>query len=138
MKYYCQHYKEKVYFVWNDSFNQADIDERLVAQFSTMELNKKEYDLALVGEGTVVNGVFTKILKPSSLTKEELMLSAIRKQRNERLLSSDWTQVPDNNLTEEKKLEWKNYRQALRDMSNTYAFDDSKVFPSEYFPDKPI
>jgi hypothetical protein len=30
----------------------------------------------------------------------------------------DWTQLPDSPLTEEKKLEWKVYRQDLRDITN--------------------
>lgn len=37
-----------------------------------------------------------------------------------KLASSDWTQMPDVQLSETKKLEWINYRQELRDMPETF------------------
>jgi hypothetical protein len=37
--------------------------------------------------------------------------------RNQYLSESDWTQLIDSPLTEEKKQEWKVYRQALRDIT---------------------
>ena len=44
----------------------------------------------------------------------------IRIERKRLLDASDWSQMPDNGLSEEKKLEWQAYRQALRDMPDTY------------------
>lgn len=42
---------------------------------------------------------------------------AARRRRRDRLLSlSDWTQLPDAPLTEEEKADWRDYRQALRDL----------------------
>ena len=41
---------------------------------------------------------------------------AFKRYRNSLLKESDWTQVADNKLTDEKKAEWVVYRQALRDM----------------------
>lgn len=41
----------------------------------------------------------------------------VRNERNRLLLESDWTQLPDTSLTEEKKLEWQSYRQQLRDIT---------------------
>lgn len=35
--------------------------------------------------------------------------------RNQKLTETDWTQLPDNNLTEEQKQSWILYRQYLRD-----------------------
>ena len=43
----------------------------------------------------------------------------IRLERNEKLTATDWTQIPDNSLTPEKRNEWLFYRQALRDIPNT-------------------
>lgn len=36
--------------------------------------------------------------------------------RNGKLYESDWTQMPDNNLSEEQKNQWRIYRQSLRDL----------------------
>jgi hypothetical protein len=43
----------------------------------------------------------------------------IRAQRDKLLASSDWTQMPDNALTDEVRAAWAAYRQALRDMTET-------------------
>jgi len=45
----------------------------------------------------------------------------IRKYRDSYLFNSDWTQIPDSPLTTAKKAEWTAYRQALRDIPETYA-----------------
>lgn len=45
----------------------------------------------------------------------------IKKKRDFLLLNSDWTQLSDNLLTDEQKAEWRTYRQALRDLPQTYA-----------------
>ena len=44
-------------------------------------------------------------------------------QRNSMLLFSDWTQLPDVKLTDEKKAEWLAYRQQLRDLPQSEGFD---------------
>jgi hypothetical protein len=54
----------------------------------------------------------------------------IRQRRNELLTASDWTQLPDNPLTDEEKQSWAVYRQALRDItgaSNPFEI----VFPTK-------
>lgn len=43
----------------------------------------------------------------------------LRSKRNIYLNESDWTQVPDSPLSDEKKAEWRVYRQLLRDITNT-------------------
>lgn len=57
------------------------------------------------------------------LINEELLIESLRDYskdfrifRNERLLESDWTQLADTQLTQEKKEEWRLYRQELRDL----------------------
>jgi hypothetical protein len=40
----------------------------------------------------------------------------MRDERNALLLKSDWTQILDNGLSDEKRNEWIEYRQVLRDM----------------------
>ena len=45
----------------------------------------------------------------------------LRRERDIRLVTSDWTQVPDSPLTEIQKEQWKVYRQVLRDLPATTA-----------------
>lgn len=40
----------------------------------------------------------------------------LRKERNARLTACDWTQLVDSPLSTQAKLDWANYRQALRDL----------------------
>jgi hypothetical protein len=62
----------------------------------------------------------------------ELLLT-IRIRKNTLLLDSDWTQLQDVPLTEDKKNEWKVYRQTLRDILNTITIDN----PQPVWPVKP-
>jgi len=43
----------------------------------------------------------------------------LRFVRNLKLTESDWTQLPDASITEEKREEWRVYRQLLRDIPDT-------------------
>lgn len=52
-----------------------------------------------------------------SQTEISEMWLYVRTNRNELLFQSDWSQIPDNQLTEQKKSEWTTYRQALRDVT---------------------
>jgi len=53
----------------------------------------------------------------------------IKSNRNGLLAQSDWTQLPDVNLTPELVEAMKTYRQQLRDITNTYTNPDEVVFP---------
>lgn len=64
-----------------------------------------------------------------------------RSIRNYKLLESDWTQLPNAPLTEEKKQEWYTYRQSLRDLTNIIT--DPKplvnaIEKGEIHPDWPV
>jgi hypothetical protein len=41
---------------------------------------------------------------------------ANRQMRNNLLMDCDWTQIPDNGLSEETRAAWRTYRQQLRDL----------------------
>ena len=58
----------------------------------------------------------------------EMILSNIKRQRNELLAASDWTQLPDAPLTESQKEAWRIYRQALRDLPEV-CDPNNPVFP---------
>lgn len=53
----------------------------------------------------------------------------LRIKRNSYLATCDWTQVPDAPLTETQRADWREYRQALRDLTETTADPLSPVWP---------
>lgn len=53
--------------------------------------------------------------------RQRHLLNPAIEERNRELTASDWTQVPDSPLSDEKKDAWRVYRQALRDFPNTYT-----------------
>lgn len=55
---------------------------------------------------------------------------AVRKVRNNLLSDCDWTQVSDAPLSDDKKNGWKQYRQDLRDIPDTYSSVESIVWPT--------
>jgi hypothetical protein len=55
----------------------------------------------------------------------------LRKQRNELLVESDWTQAVDSPLSESKKEEWKTYRRTLRDITVTNWKQEGTVWPTK-------
>ena len=48
----------------------------------------------------------------------------IRRERDEVLKNSDWTQLPDSPLTEQQKKKWQKRRQELRDLTVDYPEPD--------------
>jgi hypothetical protein len=75
------------------------------------------------------------------MTLSETKLLMLRNLRNELLQESDWTQMPDSQLSEEKKTEWQKYRQELRDITKKFSSIDEKDESGNdtgfKFPDKP-
>jgi hypothetical protein len=64
-----------------------------------------------------------------SLITEEQWWAIARWWRGALLNESDWSQVPDNSLTEEKRLEWRIYRETLRSITNDFEDPQDVVFP---------
>lgn len=53
------------------------------------------------------------------------------RQRNTLLYQSDWTQIPNNPLTEEKQQQWSGYRQALRDITMQPEYPFNVIWPTQ-------
>ena len=79
------------------------------------------------------DGLAYEVIPTRELTQEEKVDAWVRRPRNHHLIISDWTQMPDAPLSAEKKAEWAAYRQALRDMTATYANiqDPAEIVPPE-------
>ncbi|KAF2342850.1 tail fiber assembly protein [Flavobacterium tistrianum] len=80
-----------------------------------IELTEEEWQQALSKKYKVIEGKHA--FSPFVQNKEDL-LASLRITRNGLLAESDWTQVEDSPLSDEKKEAWKNYRQELRDLTD--------------------
>tara|TARA_B100000963_G_scaffold361612_1_gene398133 strand:+ start:5729 stop:5968 length:240 start_codon:yes stop_codon:yes gene_type:complete len=67
--------------------------------------------------------------EPTEEMLAEHNLEALRQLRQRYLQDTDWTQMPDSPLSEEKKTEWQTYRQALRDITITATSCSDVVWP---------
>jgi hypothetical protein len=56
-------------------------------------------------------------------------LAIARWWRNVLLKESDWSQVSDNSLSEIQRESWRQYRQQLRNITDTYTNPKDIVFP---------
>lgn len=54
-----------------------------------------------------------------------------RFERDRLLAACDWTQGADSPLTDAQKLEWQNYRQALRDITSAEGFPFTHEWPTK-------
>jgi len=79
-----------------------------------IDLTEEEWHQALSKNYKVING---KHSYSDFIQNKEEILHNIRLKRNALLSQSDWTQLEDSPFSDEKKIEWKNYRQALRDVT---------------------
>ncbi|MFD2943457.1 tail fiber assembly protein [Flavobacterium notoginsengisoli] len=94
-----------------------------------IDLTEEEWQQALSKDYKVIDGKHTHFPFVQSL---EELLENLRIARNNLLTESDWTQMEDSPLSETKKLEWKNYRQELRNLTET---DNPEVI---IWPSKPL
>jgi hypothetical protein len=67
------------------------------------------------------------VLEPTVDAAQEL--ETLRQFRNAKLAETDWTQSRDVTLTNDA--DWATYRQALRDITDTYSDLDSVVWPTK-------
>ena len=61
---------------------------------------------------------------------------AIRVKRSKLLHLSDWTQIPDSDLSKEKRQEWADYRKKLRDLPS--ITNSTNCMSDVVFPIKPL
>jgi hypothetical protein len=88
--------------------------------FDGYELNQLE----------VVDGVVQ--VKSQSAQDAEIaakLMENIRSKRTFLLSETDWTDLPNSPLSSEKKVEWQNYRTALRDMPANTTDLENPVWP---------
>ena len=72
-----------------------------------------------------------KDLDDEYLNSSTFLWMKLRSERDNLLLSSDFTQLGDIGLSESKKTEWINYRQALRDLPANTSDPANPTFPTK-------
>jgi len=72
--------------------------------------------------------VFNYTTKQWEVDSAQLIL-LIKRKRNSLLLSSDWTQLPNNPLSLEVQTLWATYRQQLRDITLQSGYPTNVVWP---------
>ena len=80
---------------------------------------------------TYVDGQIVQVEEDLSLLPgpAEVDLENLRRERNNLLKETDWTQFPD--IPEATRTAWQPYRQALRDITNTYSSLNDVVWPTK-------
>lgn len=111
-----------------DQYNSSNVDAIKVDSLPTPYVNNAwSYSN---GKWQVAD---QSILDAELAVRLEQAMPDIRRQRNTRLQESDVYVPPDRweTYTEEKKQEWKDYRQALRDFPQTVTDPTNVVWPAK-------
>lgn len=108
-------------------------DDEIIDAGFTGPYEKPEYDLnteILLWDSDSLS--YSIVERPSQIQTltEEQKYEFIRYERNKRLQFCDWTDLPNTPLTPEKKSEWLNYRQELRDLPKNIVDIDNINWPS--------
>jgi len=106
--------EENPVYIIQDSYTIKEVDDDFDSEFKIItlvdgEINIEEEDLLALWE--------------------EQKLPMLRHERDKRLVESDWTQGAD--VPDSIKTAWQPYRQALRDITNTYTSLDDVIWPDK-------
>lgn len=104
-----------VYRTLPESLIEVSVNER---NNLVRELNSNNKVIVIVNDQIILQD------KPTSLLWDNL-----RVYRNILLKESDYTQLPD--FPPAKKTEWATYRQALRDIPQTYTTPEEVIWPTK-------
>lgn len=123
--FYAYNAKKKLYrFGSNDrKITEAAVAKNLAEEIRDWDIIETKEDLVLVNK---------KLFPKSKIPSEEIIAEKadkIRQIRNVSLSQSDWTQMPDNALSETQREKWKTYRQTLRDITLQPDFPNKITFP---------
>ena len=105
--------------------------------FDDEEITKFKYDMYRITLNNRTNlaediesnyDIWLQFAKDSEYEK---LATGIRTKRDKLLTETDWTQVTDTVLSEEKQEEYKTYRQELRDITQQDEFPYKVTFPKK-------
>ena len=96
--------------------------------FSVVEITDNEFD-QIINQRTHYFDITDNTVKIIIKSNEDKWFE-IRNKRNTLLRESDWTQMPDSPLNNEKKTEWLTYRNNLRSLPQTFSNPDEVIWPN--------
>jgi len=96
--------------------------------FSVVEITDNEFD-QIINQRTHYFDITDNTVKIIVKSNEDKWFE-IRNKRNTLLRESDWTQMPDSPLNNEKKTEWLTYRNNLRSLPQTFSNPDEVIWPN--------
>ena len=73
----------------------------------------------------------TELMTLAQSLEDSAEIDELRVVRDRLLTSTDWTQGNDSPLSDSDKTAWATYRQALRDITDTYSSLDTVVWPTK-------
>ena len=98
---------------------------------------KANLDITSIGIYSQAETTFNNVIQRRKDLDDEYLNSStflwmkLRSERDNLLLSSDFTQLGDIGLSESKKTEWINYRQALRDLPANTSDPANPTWPTK-------
>jgi hypothetical protein len=113
------------------NYLQHQNDEIIVIE-GDADRNTHCYDSNNLTSSGIKQIQFEKIQQESN---DKEVKKHLRNKRLQKLKQSDWTQLPDSPLSDSKKAEWSAYRQALRDIPQTYS--DATSLDDIIWPTRP-
>jgi hypothetical protein len=98
---------------------------------SVVEITDEQADQVLDSSQPLcfVDGALVPLKTKLWTEDPELIKEAIRPERDQLLADSDWTQLNDSSLSEDKRAAWAAYRQALRDITDNVDENGEVEFP---------
>lgn len=102
-----------------------DSSVEMIVEAIKLTLDNDIENIIRDNENAAKNLLYKKSLgKPVLVDEEE-----IRNQRNQKLLESDWTDLPNAPLTVEQKNQWIEYREQLRNIPQQLNFPTHVIWP---------
>ena len=80
----------------------------------------------LVVDGDIIVDEDSMPPRPTQQELDDYKMMKLRQERNRLLAETDWMANSDVTMSDE----WRNYRQALRDITDTYSNRDEVVWPN--------
>ena len=100
--------------------------EHLGLRVTSYNLDDSANPTAILGwEGEDPQPTIAELEAVWPTVQAKMNLDALRAERNQRLANTDWWVMPDRTATQAQL----DYRQALRDITNTYTSLDDVVWP---------
>ena len=95
-------------------------------------VEKRDYSVTEITDITPYNTAKAKWVEADQAAKAPKVTTEkdVREERDNLLMTSDWTVLPDSPLSDSKIAEWKTYRQTLRDLPANTADWANPTYPT--------